>query len=461
MISMKIPRLVIAAPYSGAGKTTVTIGLMAALTKIGRRVQPFKIGPDYIDPGFHTEVTKNHSINLDNYLLDKETILDLFHRYGKDADISIIEGVMGLYDGIGTMAMEGSSAGMAQILKSPVIIVLPAQGMSTTAAAMIHGLKDFGNINVAGVILNKVSSKAYYDLLKDAIESHTGVKVLGRIPQTEEISLKSRHLGLVQSCEMEDKERVIDKLAGLIQEYIDLDAVLELANNAPELDIKAEDLKAKEPIIDVAVAHDEAFQFYYHENLNILSRLGARLRFFSPLKDRTLPDNISGLYLGGGYPEVYAKTLEENQAIRDEIRTAALKGLPLYAECGGYMYLHEKLVFNDQEYRMVGLFQGKAVMTKKLQNFGYAKLNALEDSCIFRKGDTVKSHEFHTSIIEGGEDQKLVLAQKTRNSKEIQWFTGSQANNAFGMYPHIYFPSNIKIAQNFMDQCAEFKETKV
>ncbi|TCQ04179.1 cobyrinate a,c-diamide synthase [Serpentinicella alkaliphila] len=455
----KLPRIVIAAPYSGAGKTTISIGIMAALTKRGVNVQPFKIGPDYIDPAFHTDVTKRNSINLDSWLFDEETVIELFQKYALNSDISIIEGVMGLYDGIGSDPMLGSTAGMAHILKAPVILVLPAQGMSTTIAAVIKGLKEFREINIVGVILNKVSTEKYYDLLKETIETNTDVKVLGRLPIADDIKIKSRHLGLVQNCELLNKELMIDKLIALIEEYVDLDQIISLGQNAEVFKIElTEEKELKKEYVNVAVAYDEAFQFYYYDNIKALEELGATITYFSPLKDPKLPENIDGIYIGGGYPELYAKELEQNISMCKAIKDKSEIGMPIYAECGGYMYLNKKIkTLENDEYNMVGVFDGDVIMTKQLQNFGYAELTAEKCSCIFKVGDKIKCHEFHTSYI-GHNNEKLVLTEKYRNKEKVSWYSGSKKNNTFGMYPHIHFLSNINIAKNFIESCLNYKE---
>ena len=454
----RLPRVVIAAPYSGAGKTTVCIGIMAALTNRGINVQPFKIGPDYIDPAFHTEVTKRNSVNLDSWLFDEETVIKLFQKYALDSDISIIEGVMGLYDGIGSDPMLGSSAGMAHILKSPVILVLPAQGMSTTIAAIIKGLKEFREINIVGVILNKVSTDKYYELLKEIIETHTNVKVVGRLPIADDIKLKSRHLGLIQNCELQDKEYMIEKLIELVEEYINLDQIINLAQKAEELKIELDKEKEYEKsYVNIAVAYDESFQFYYYDNIKALEELGATITYFSPLNDNKLPENIDGIYIGGGYPELYAKGLEQNISMLQEIKSMSDLGMPIYAECGGYMYLNKRIrTLENDVYNMVGVFDGEVIMTSQLQNFGYAELTAKKSSCIFKVGDKIKCHEFHTSYVEHN-NEKLVLTEKYRNNANISWYSGSKKNNTFGMYPHIHFLSNINIAKNFVESCLKYK----
>lgn len=454
-----LPRIVIAAPFSGAGKTTISIGVMAALRKRGLKVQPFKIGPDYIDPGFHREVTKNNSINLDGWLLKEHTILDMFSRYAKDADISVIEGVMGLYDGIGIDPMEGSSAGIAETLKAPVILVLPAQGMSTTIAATILGLKNFRNVNIAGVILNQVSTNKYYELLKEAIETHTEVKVVGRLPVVKDIEFKSRHLGLVQNCEVENRTEIINRLVGLIEKYIDLDEIISIANDVEKLNIAETNEKIiNEKVINIAVAYDEAFQFYYYENIKTLENLGANIIYFSPLYDTKLPGDISGIYIGGGYPELYAKKLEENVSIRKEIKDMADLGIPIYGECGGYMYICNTIKnLDNKKFDMVGVFDCDIVMTNRLQNFGYAELTAQEESCIFKIGDEIRSHEFHTSYVKQ-EDENIVLTEKYKNNEKISWYSGKKKKNAFGMFPHIHFLTNINIARNFIESCLKYKE---
>lgn len=455
---MRMPRFVVAAPGSGHGKTTVSMGLMAALKKRGLRVQPYKVGPDYIDPAFHTAVTGRPGINLDGWLLDGEYIKSMVRTYSGDVDISVIEGVMGLYDGIGSDPIAGSTAGIALLLNAPVVLVIQAKGMSCSAAALVYGMKAFQNVGIKAVIVNKPTSVNHYNTVKLAIEKNTDIKVIGYLPEHKEIELKSRHLGLVQSSETEELPVLVEKLANLIEEHIDIDALIKMAEDTNAL--QGSPLKkviASEGPPRIAVAMDKAFSFYYHENLEILRRMGAHLRFFSPLKDEKLPENCCGIYIGGGYPEVFAKELEANGSIRREIKEKALDGIPVLAECGGYMYLNRSVkADNENEYGMVGIFEGRAFMTSKLQNFGYAEAAALTDTPYLKSGEKVRIHEFHKSLIQRDNEAYCVKIVKHREEQLEEWLCGMTRGKVFGMYPHIYFPSNMQIASRFVEQCKQY-----
>lgn len=457
-----IPRLVIAAPSSGSGKTTFSMGLMAAFRRRGLKVQPFKVGPDYIDPAFHTTITGRNSINLDGWMLEDTYLKEMFENYSRGTDLSIVEGVMGLYDGFGEDPFNGSTAGMARLLEAPVILVMTVDAMAGSAAAIVYGLKEFGPVNVAGVVINKPSSPHHYRTVKDAIEKYAGVKVVGSLPRQEGIQLKSRHLGLVQSSETENLAVIIDSLADLIEENVDLDLILKLAQDAPLWEERRVITRSQEkgPEIKIAVAWDKAFSFYYHENLEILRRLGAEPVFFSPIKDEALPE-CSGLYLGGGYPEVFAKEVSANTSLMQEIRKKAALGLPIYAECGGYMYLNKNFKNENEEvFPFVGIFDGEAVMTKRLQNFGYLEIEGLTDTVLFQKGERIRGHEFHKSLILRDDQDYCIKGEKVKHGEPVQWQCGRKYKNVFGMYPHIYFPANMNFAMNFVNQCREFAQNQ-
>lgn len=455
----KIPRILIAAPHSGTGKTLFTIGIMAALSKRGMQIQPYKVGPDYIDTAFHTYVTKNSSINLDGWMLKEHEIKRIFLDYSTKADLSIVEGVMGLYDGVNYDPFVGSSAGISKLLDIPVILVMQAKGMSTTAAAILQGLKEFGDVNIAGVVINQPSSINHYQSLKKAVEMHTSIKILGYLPYIDSSNLKSRHLGLIQSCEIDNLDQIIEELREKIEEYIDVNQIIEISQKASSL-YDEETIKTyiEQPKkIKIAVAYDQAFRFYYHENFKILERLGVELHFFSPLKDRSLPKDCCGLYIGGGYPELFAEQLEANVSLRKQIYDRAQHGIPIYAECGGYMYLNKHFIDRDgKKYEFVGLFDGESQMTERLQNFGYAEIETVSENFMFSKGQKVRAHEFHKSIILRKEENYCVKVTKNRDGNERVWNCGMQKENVFAMYPHLYFPSCQQIAENFVNQCIEF-----
>ncbi len=448
----------IAAPSSGTGKTTVTIGLMAAFRQRGLKVQPYKVGPDYIDPAFHAAVTGRESINLDGWLLKQKVIQDLTAQYSVDADLSIIEGVMGLYDGRGLDPLEGSTAGLSIDLKTPVILVLDAKGMSASIAAVVHGLKTFRPVQIAGVIINRPSSDKYYQLLKACIETHTHTPVLGFVPVLPEVQFPSRHLGLIQQCEIDDWEQKIKLLGETIGRCVDLETLIQVSKETEPLEKPIAEKTPPHKQVTIAVAQDQAFQFYYPENLHILQRLGAELVFFSPLQDRMLPGNCDALYIGGGYPEVFAQQLENNETMRRDIRVQAEKGLPIYGECGGYMFLHERFkTLENKTYEMCGVFKGEAVMTKRLQHFGYNTITACTSSCLFQPGDEIRAHEFHRSVINNDNEEPVVKVSKTYNGKKETWECGKVYKQTFGMYPHLYFAGNEKAAAHFIQAAIAYK----
>lgn len=461
---MEFPRIIIAAPGSGQGKTTFSMGLMAALCKRGMKVQPYKVGPDYIDPAFHTAITGRNSINLDSWLLEDDYIKDMFWRYSQEADISVIEGVMGLYDGMEGDPMKGSTAGIAKLLDAPVILIMQAAGMSASAAAMVNGFRDFGGLNIAGVVINRPSSVNHYNSVKAAVERYSEIRVLGYIPNEDKISLKSRHLGLVQSCETEELNSIVDRLAALIEDNADVAAVLDISRGGGAksagsgFEYRPSGIIKPEQRVKIAVALDKAFNFYYHENLRILESLGAELHYFSPLEDKKLPEGCSGVYIGGGYPEVFAEQLEANSSMREDILHRANDGLPIYAECGGYMYLNRNITTPEgKTYQFVGIFDGEAEMTGKLQNFGYAELEFVEDSYLLNKGEKVRIHEFHRSIVKRRQEKTVVRVRKQRGGRIDEWDCGMTRANVIGFYPHVYFPSNIKLAESYIQKCMEYK----
>ncbi|MCT4598941.1 MAG: cobyrinate a,c-diamide synthase [Vallitalea sp.] len=453
----KFPRLIISAPHSGTGKTTLTMGIMSVLKHRGLCVQPYKVGPDYIDPEFHRLVTNRPSINLDGWILEDNINQELFIKYSKDADISIIEGVMGLYDGYMSEPMIGSTAHISKLIDAPVILVMNAKGMSTSAAALVHGMISFRNINIKGIIINRPASERHYNILKNTIEQHTGVSVIGYLPKLEDVKLESRHLGLVQSSEIHDINSKIKKLSETVAETINIDKLIKIANDTPTIEWEDSNKEKQNYEVNIAVAKDKAFAFHYNENIEILKKLGANIHYFSPLQDTKLPDKCDGIYIVGGYPEVFAEQLSKNILLMKEIKNKAENNIPIYGECGGYMYLHESITtLDDKTYKMVGIFKGRAYMKKRLQNFGYTTVEGIDNTILFDKGMSFRAHEFHRSIVDR-EDKKYYI-KASKGDKE--WNCGKIYNNVYGMYPHIYFPSNIAIAEKFIKSMAEVKKTK-
>lgn len=448
-------KILIAGTNSGVGKTTISLGIMQALTKRNLKVQPYKVGPDYIDPSYHTFITGRHSRNLDSYMLDDEKIKYIVKNSSNDADISIIEGVMGLYDGYGIDLDDCTSSYTSKLLKAPVILVINAKAMATSASAMVLGYKMLdANVNIAGVITNNVRSESHYNMLKEAIEKYTGVEVLGYFPPNKDFSLESRHLGLVPSMEIETLKIKFDNLADEIEKYINIDRILEIAETEEfdtdfNLDNFIEDNQMKNKTI--AVAYDKAFNFYYRENIELFEKLGLNIKYFSPMEDRQLP-KCDYIYIGGGFPEIFGKELHENKEIRQAILSAHEKNIPIYAECGGLMYLGSKLEDNNKNmFDMVGIFNGCSKMTSSLKRFGYCLGEATEDTILSKKGEIIKGHEFHHSIFESNEKCAYHM-KKIKDDKVIdEWEGGYSKNNTLATYLHTHFYNNLDCIAKFLN----------
>ncbi|MBZ4645464.1 MAG: hypothetical protein JG777_953 [Clostridia bacterium] len=464
---MILPRLVIAGAQSGAGKTTISIGLMAVLAKRGLKVQPYKVGPDYIDPAYHTHVTGNKCRNLDSWMLDENTIRYLFNRNSRQADVSVVEGVMGLYDGFGTEKDSGSTAHISKIINAPVILIINGNGISSSAAAMVMGYKHYDpDVKIAGVIINKVSGQKHFELLKTVIEKDTGIPAVGYIPNNSEISLSSRHLGLVPSVEMDDLNSKIKKIRCLVEQYVDIDKLIEISHHVSKIDEFKNPVESMQKMnqVKIGIAWDKAFNFYYHDNLELLEQLGAELVYFSPMNDDKLPEGIDGLYLGGGFPEVFAAQLEQNQSMRLSIKQHIESGLPVYAECGGLMYLTKSIEdFEGKKYQMVGVIPGCSKMTGKLQRFGYVNVELNRDCIIGQKGLKFRAHEFHRSIVDAKGVECCYNVSKMRDGGLLStWQCGYAMHNVVAGYAHVHFWSNPAVAQHFLAsaQTYEFSRTQ-
>lgn len=420
--------IIISSNCSGGGKTTFTLGLMKLLKNKGYDVQGYKVGPDYIDSGFHSEITGKQSRNLDLHLMGEDGVKASFSR--GNGDFGIIEGVMGLYDGVG-ITEKGSTYNISNMLGDiPIVLVLTPKAQVATLAAEINGIKNFKNANIIGVVFNSVSS-SFYQLLKSTVEVNCDVKVLGYIPKDDSIKLESRHLGLVQSIEVNNMIDKIEKCAELIEEHIDLSYIIQNSKEV-KLEIKDE-LHLANKNLNIAVAYDEAFRFYYKENLELLEEIG-NVTYFSPIRDEKLPENIDFLYLGGGYPEVFKEKLSENISMRNSIKEALENGLKCYAECGGLMYLTEKIEDCD----MVGFFYGYTYMTKSLQRFGYANV-AIKDENL-----NINCHEFHKSDVKIDEVRIYNVTKESWSGETLNWNCGYKKKNTIAGYPHIHFFGNIE-----------------
>ena len=451
------PRLVIAATQSGSGKTTIVSGILAALKNRGLKVQSYKIGPDYIDPGFHEIAAGRPSHNLDSWLVGEKKLAEIFLSTFGDSDIAIIEGVMGLYDG-GNNGIS-STAEVAKILNAPVILVIDAKSMGTSAAAVALGFREFDKeINFAGVILNRLGSESHERMIREALEK-IGIKCFGALKRDENFILPERHLGLVQTAE-NNFSAVIEKISAAVENQVDLNNLISIAQSAETLqkNFSPFHLATFPPSIKIAVAKDEAFNFYYEESLRELEKLGAEIIFFSPLEDKFLPKNIDGLILGGGFPEMFASRLEKNISMRKSIKSAAENNLPIFAECGGYMYLMKSIKnFDGEVFKMCGVIENRADMTKKLQTVGYVEA-ALKRNCIIgAAGDKIHAHEFHFSIeTENLAEEKIFDCEKLRTGKK--YFAGYAAKNIVASYLHIHFAGCPNAAKNFVNACKNFRE---
>ena len=445
------PRVLLAAPASGSGKTMLTCGLLQALTLRALRVSSFKCGPDYIDPMFHEKVIGTKSANLDLFFADAALLRRLFVRNSAGTDISVIEGVMGYYDGMLADSAEGSSYAVARALDCPTVLVVNARGQSVSALATLEGFVRFRpDSGVKGVIFNQMPERIFKALAPQVREM--GVVPLGYVPKADDMVIESRHLGLVTPDEIAGLSGKLKRLAALLEQTVDLDALLTLARSAPELDAPPEPDYPAMPETVIAVAKDEAFCFHYRDNLALLERLGARLTYFSPVRDAALPDGAQGLVLCGGYPELYAKQLSENTAMRDAVRGAIEGGMPTLAECGGFMYLHEQMEDMDGRFwPMAGVVAGRAYRTPRLGRFGYITLTPDADTAFLPTGETVRAHEFH--YFESENCGAALTATKPDGVR--QWKCCHAEGALLAGFPHLYYESNPDLIVRFLRKCAE------
>ena len=459
---MHIPRIVIAGTNSGCGKTTATIGILGALVKRGLKVKPFKIGPDYIDPMFHTFITGIESRNLDSWLLDEEIVSHLLYKNAQGADIAVIEGVMGMFDGYGGYSDAGSTAHVSKVINSPVILVMNGEGLSLSAVALVRGFKDFDkDVGLRGIILNNIKSESHYLLLKEVIEENTGVLVVGYLPKMPEISLQSRHLGLIPSSEIEDLKEKISQLSTQVEKTVNLDLLIKLAVSADELAVRDLNfnIARRKSNLKIAVAKDKAFNFYYKDNLDLFEMMGAELLYFSPLEDKQLPEGADGLYIGGGYPEVFGEQLGENKSMLQSLKSCIINGLPAYAECGGLMYLSESIKDKaGKVFEMAGAIPGKSEMTPSLQRFGYVDIEVLNDNVLSKKGYRIRAHEFHYSntTVDWNVPVCYKVSKTKKGMEHVGWHCGFKLHNLLAGYPHIHFWGNTGFAERFVNNCIQY-----
>jgi cobyrinic acid a,c-diamide synthase len=447
--------IAIAGERSGVGKTTVTLAILAALRRRQQTVQSFKVGPDYIDPMFHSYVTGRACRNLDPILTSADYVRTCFVQHSQTATYSLIEGVMGLFDGASGTTDAGSTAQVAKLLNVPVVLILNCSSTSRSIAAIAHGYRTFDpQIQLAGVILNQVGSDRHLELLTAALLP-LHLPILGVLRRQNDLSIPDRHLGLIPVGELTDLEATLDRLATVGETCFDWDKLLPLlATNEPILPLcqPTIDLGKK---IRLAVAKDAAFNFYYADNLDILRAAGAELIEWSPLQDEKLPSDIHGLYFGGGFPEVFGETLAANQSAKQSVRAAIEAGMPTYAECGGLMYLCDRIVdFNDRSYPMVGIFPTTAVMGKRL-TLGYRQLTVLNDTSICDRGDCIWGHEFHRSTLINSPIHPIFDLQGYE-SNLIFLAEGWQRYRVHAAYTHLHFGASLNLPRKFIAQCRKF-----
>ncbi|MBI2860993.1 MAG: cobyrinate a,c-diamide synthase [Chloroflexi bacterium] len=448
--------VVIAGAASGAGKTTIATGIMASLAHQGLKVQPFKAGPDYIDPTYHTWAAGRPSRNLDTWMLPACTVVELFRRAMSGKDIGVIEGVMGLFDGRSATSDEGSTAGLAKLLGAPVLLVLDARKAARSLAAMVTGFRDFdAGLRLAGVILNGIGSDRHYDLCREAIEHYTRVPVLGYLPRRDNLSLPERHLGLVPTVEGPAGADFLSGLREQCRATIDLELLISISETAtvPQVKPEAFPQAPRSPSVRIAVARDRAFSFYYQDSLDLLEAWGAELTPFSPLADDSLPGGAAGLYIGGGFPEVYAGELSRNEFMKQAIKAAASQGMPLYAECGGLMYLGEGIRdMAGTRHSMTGVIPVSTRIDSPRLSLGYRTVEALGDGPLLRRGETVRGHEFHWSVLESD-----ITGSSAYRVQENARLEGFHRGNLLASYIHLHLASAPGMAQRFVESCRRFK----
>ena len=440
----------IAGTGRGCGKTMVTLAVLRAMQRRNIPLAAFKCGPDYIDPMFHKAVLGIPSRNLDLFFISEREVRGQIVRSIPQNGLGVIEGVMGFYDGVSGTTDTASAAHLARETGTPAILVVRPKGQSLSLAAMLSGFRNFAENTLCGVILNGIAD-TMYPFYRDMVQK-SGLKVLGYLPSVPEAEIPDRHLGLVTADELKDLNYRLDLLADAAENRIDIEQILKISRIASQLSDDSEKISpvTKKPV-RVAVARDKAFCFYYEDNFEVLRNLGAELVEFSPISDSCIPENTDGLYLGGGYPELHISELSNNVKMRNSIKNAIEKGLPTIAECGGFLYLHEHL----EGAEMVGVVRGNAVLTKKLQPFGYVTLTAQDDNMLSACGGQIRAHEFHYAKSENnGHD---FVAEKPNGRK---WPCVHTTKSLYAGFPHLFLRANIDFPEKFVRACMEWSERR-
>ncbi|MBF0329530.1 MAG: cobyrinate a,c-diamide synthase [Nitrospirae bacterium] len=437
--------VLIAGTHSGCGKTTAALGIMAALKSRGLKVQPFKAGPDFIDSGLHRLAAGLSSRNLDLWMCGEDYVKELFCKVSSNADISVVEGVMGLYDG------QLSTAKLASVLNLPVILVVDAYGMAESAGAVVKGFVSYNVVPFAGVIFNRVASERHYMRLKDSVKD---ISVLGYLPRNIEFEIPHRHLGLHTAEDEPFSEEQFTQLTETVVEFIDLDSIVQKSSRVKGQNENSQTFSIQSSassVVKIAVAYDKAFCFYYQDNLDLLREAGAEIVLFSPLDDMNIPEGVDAVYLGGGYPELHAAQLSQNTLMLDSVFTAAKKGMPIYAECGGMMYLSQGIEdFDGKFFRMAGVFDFKTCMTKSRAHLGYRQVSLKKDCILGNSGEILRGHEFHYSSVAGFPKTDTLYAIKDSAEYTLA-DEGYSVGNALASYVHIHFGSNKNISRSFVE----------
>ena len=454
---MKLHRVMIAAAKSGSGKTTITCALLQLLKNMGQKVVSYKCGPDYIDPMFHQKAIDIPSKNLDTFFTGEEETRKLFLMDRGEEDFAVLEGVMGLFDGLGGIREEGSSYHLAKVTKTPILLVVDAKGMGRSVIPLIAGFLNYDKEHlIKGVILNRMS-KSYYEILKPLIEEELSITVVGYFPEQKQFRIESRHLGLMLPQELVDVKKRLQEAAGELQKTVSVEHILKIAGEASELEacglisLESKNSVSECPII--AVARDEAFCFYYEDNLRLLQEYGAKLKFFSPIHDEGLPEGSCGILLGGGYPELHGAELSSNRNMLSSIKEAMESGIPVVAECGGFMYLHNKIIDKEnQSYPMVGAINAECHYTGKLVRFGYIELQE-KDANFLPEGEMIRGHEFH--YFDSQQNGENCVATKPVTGRNYPCVISKE--NCWMGFPHLYYPSNPAFAERFVEKAKNYK----
>ena len=454
----KLPRFMVAAPKSGSGKTLLTCALMRVFRET-RQISAYKCGPDFVDPMFHEKVLGTPCKNLDTFFTGEGLTKFLMSKDAPMSDLGIMEGVMGYYDGMAGTSTEASSYDLARVTQTPVLLIVDGRGRSVSVAAEIKGFLSYREPSyIEGIIFNHVSENMYLRL-KNLVEEELGVNVYGYLPEIPDVSIKSRHLGLLMPDEIPDLTAQIDKVAGAIRTTVDFQGILSMAAEAPALSCRSalSYFLFTTGKVKLAVAKDEAFSFYYKDNLELLSDLGAEITYFSLLHDEKLPDDVSGLLIGGGYPELFAEQLSQNETMKKSVYEALSRGMPCMAEGGGFLYLGERMTDgeNKASYPMVGFLPGESRMEKRLQKFGYIKITETpghEKHFCGGRPLVIKGHEFH--YMQATEEGRDLIAKKPLQEKS--WSTGYVSETLYAGLPHLYLYASLPAAKQFIKACRKF-----